>query len=379
MCRCCGETDPSYFQIDHVYNDGSQDKLFRDAHWSRRATLIKENPSRYQILCANCNYAKHYNDGKIYIPKDGWVIRKGFILKNETKIFDRELYNKSDILAKKVILDYLHKKGVKTLDHSEDYFCDIKGEDHNWEVEISYAWNKNSWPESWKINIPYRKKRLLDKVGEDNITFFKLNANCSLAWKISGKAVAGSEVNEMSNKYVKKGELFFTINPKDAELITLDNKNKVEYGENEQSAKEIEMAETKTYERAVIKGQAYWTKINKVDEYSNKYQMDIGNLEKDTVKLLESKGVQLKTKDHVSGGPFVIARTARVPAVMDKQRNPFNIETNIGNGSEVKVRVAFNNDHPMVNQYGTSLYLEKVQVLDLVEFNGSIEVDKDFD
>jgi hypothetical protein len=29
----------------------------------------KENPKRYQLLCANCNYAKHRNGGKLYKPK----------------------------------------------------------------------------------------------------------------------------------------------------------------------------------------------------------------------------------------------------------------------------------------------------------------------
>jgi len=50
--------------------------------------------------------------------------------------------------------------------------------------------------------------------------------------------------------------------------------------------------------------------------------------------------------------------------------------TLIGNGSDVRVRVVPNADHPMADQYGTSLYLNKVQVLSLVEYFGG---DDDFD
>jgi hypothetical protein len=62
-CKHCGEQDPIYFQIDHVNNDGSLDR--------NKITLKKylENPERYQLLCANCNWAKRMNNGKLYKPK----------------------------------------------------------------------------------------------------------------------------------------------------------------------------------------------------------------------------------------------------------------------------------------------------------------------
>ena len=75
-CQCCGETDPSYFNIDHVHNDGSKDKKYNIASWSGRYKIVKRNPSRYQILCANFNYAKHQNGGEMYVPELGWVVRK---------------------------------------------------------------------------------------------------------------------------------------------------------------------------------------------------------------------------------------------------------------------------------------------------------------
>jgi len=67
-CACCGEDDPIYFQIDHVNNDGY---LERKEGKGRRTTLKRymAAPHNYQLLCANCNIAKHLNGGKLYKPK----------------------------------------------------------------------------------------------------------------------------------------------------------------------------------------------------------------------------------------------------------------------------------------------------------------------
>ncbi len=58
-CQCCGETTPVFLTIDHVQNDGAKDRgLHRHLMISR---IIKEGipRERYQILCWNCNSAKH--------------------------------------------------------------------------------------------------------------------------------------------------------------------------------------------------------------------------------------------------------------------------------------------------------------------------------
>jgi hypothetical protein len=69
-CKCCGETDPIYFQIDHVNNDGGEDRK-KNNGISIRISLEKylKTPERFQLLCANCNIAKHLNGGKLYKPK----------------------------------------------------------------------------------------------------------------------------------------------------------------------------------------------------------------------------------------------------------------------------------------------------------------------
>jgi|TARA_B110000263_G_C15222324_1_gene470594 hypothetical protein len=74
-CACCGATDPIYFQIDHVNNDGYIDRICQESkkkgiykRKNGRITLKEylENMKKYQLLCANCNQAKKLNGGKLY-------------------------------------------------------------------------------------------------------------------------------------------------------------------------------------------------------------------------------------------------------------------------------------------------------------------------
>jgi hypothetical protein len=142
------------------------------------------------------------------------------------KPFSRALYDKADGKAKEIMRTYLQGRGHKLKEDKEKYYCDIEGEDgHGWEVEIKYSW-KGEWPTSWMdVRIPHRKKRLIDKKGKDNITFYVLNSMCDQAWEITGDVVSGSEVTEVSNKFVPKGELFYSIFVSQAKKIFLTGEN----------------------------------------------------------------------------------------------------------------------------------------------------------
>jgi hypothetical protein len=62
-CACCGETRPQFLTVDHIYNDGAQDRGARSRAGVacyirlRRAGFPKD---RYQLLCFNCNCAKGF-------------------------------------------------------------------------------------------------------------------------------------------------------------------------------------------------------------------------------------------------------------------------------------------------------------------------------
>ena len=76
-CVCCGERDPMFLQVDHVFNDGHKDKK-NMKHSLKSNDYLKiwnETPERIQLLCANCNHAKAKNGGVIYRPEK-FIIRK---------------------------------------------------------------------------------------------------------------------------------------------------------------------------------------------------------------------------------------------------------------------------------------------------------------
>ncbi len=59
-CLFCGETDFRFMTIDHVFNDGNQEKR-RGARFYRTLKLLGFPKDRYQLLCLNCNCAKQYS------------------------------------------------------------------------------------------------------------------------------------------------------------------------------------------------------------------------------------------------------------------------------------------------------------------------------
>ena len=224
-CVCCGETDAMYLEVDHVYND--RNKSTQKGSATNNYSEILRNQERFQVLCGNCNRAKHYNGGELYIPEQGWTIRDTDIMRTTTvvrKKFSQELYDKADGKAKDLIRSYLQREGHALLDDEEKYACDIEGKDgQGWEVEIKYSW-KEDWPSSWRdVRIAYRKKRLLERKGADNITFYILNSMCKEAWEISGQTVSEAEVVEVSNRFVPRGELFYSIPISKARKISIDN------------------------------------------------------------------------------------------------------------------------------------------------------------
>ena len=126
-------------------------------------------------------------------------------------------------------------------------------------------------------------------------------------------------------------------------------------------------------ETTVIQGKAYWAKLSTPDSMSDKYQIDVCNLSDDTLDNLKKHGVIPKNRDD-ERGTFITARSKFDVPVINGDKEGMN-GTLIGNGSDVKVKIGFNKDHPMVSQYGTSMYLNKVMVTNLVAY----ERDTDFD
>lgn len=62
-CICCGETLPIFLTIDHVNEDGAEERRrLNNPGGHRFYRLLKKQgypKDKYQILCFNCNHAKH--------------------------------------------------------------------------------------------------------------------------------------------------------------------------------------------------------------------------------------------------------------------------------------------------------------------------------
>jgi len=60
-CRCCGETIPEFLQIDHIDGKGAEHR--KEVSGTQLYQWLRRNnfPPGFQVLCANCNFAKgHY-------------------------------------------------------------------------------------------------------------------------------------------------------------------------------------------------------------------------------------------------------------------------------------------------------------------------------
>lgn len=58
-CVKCGFDDKRALQMDHINNDGYKERWAGTNDANRYLKVLKD-PSRFQILCANCNWIKRY-------------------------------------------------------------------------------------------------------------------------------------------------------------------------------------------------------------------------------------------------------------------------------------------------------------------------------
>lgn len=59
-CACCGNDFLPHLTIDHINGGGRQERLIQDARCLHRRLRREGYPPGYQVLCWNCNSAKHF-------------------------------------------------------------------------------------------------------------------------------------------------------------------------------------------------------------------------------------------------------------------------------------------------------------------------------
>lgn len=67
FCICCGENGMLFLGIDHINNNGAEHRrsIFGQSRGGNIYTWLRARnfPPGFQVLCHNCNLAKHLNKG----------------------------------------------------------------------------------------------------------------------------------------------------------------------------------------------------------------------------------------------------------------------------------------------------------------------------
>jgi hypothetical protein len=59
VCQCCGESRLVFLALDHIHNNGKEDRKITGLGQNLYRWLKLNNyPDGYQVLCHNCNWAK---------------------------------------------------------------------------------------------------------------------------------------------------------------------------------------------------------------------------------------------------------------------------------------------------------------------------------
>jgi len=69
ICACCGESNPGFLTIHHILNNGPIDRTSMGItnngtppNYLKKIAL-QHNNRKYEVLCWNCHFGMHHNDG----------------------------------------------------------------------------------------------------------------------------------------------------------------------------------------------------------------------------------------------------------------------------------------------------------------------------
>ena len=126
----------------------------------------------------------------------------------------------------------------------------------------------------------------------------------------------------------------------------------------------------------IVRGTAKWASVFEVNEMSQKYQVDICNLDKNTIKQLEKAGLEVKKGigEKEDQGNFITAKASKfAPKVLTNTGELMDGTTLIGNGSKIKVSITPYSWN-FKGKTGISASLNSLMVLKLVAAFGGGDV-----
>jgi len=136
----------------------------------------------------------------------------GNLPSSAVKSFDRQLFNDNDTLARAAGKRYWGAMGYEVTDNPDRYGPDLiidTGKDKYYgEVEIKRVWSGPEFKYD-TLQIPERKKKF---IGRDMPCVFAVfNNEQTHGFLCPGDILAISPLVEVSNKYVRSGEMFFQV------------------------------------------------------------------------------------------------------------------------------------------------------------------------
>lgn len=125
-----------------------------------------------------------------------------------------------------------------------------------------------------------------------------------------------------------------------------------------------------------IKANLMWAFLDRVNDMSGKYQVDLTNLSEKAIKAIEEMGVVVKYKE--GKGPFITCTSQRPIHAYDDGGAKLE-DVNVGNDSEAVVVLGYY-DWQFKGKKGRSPSIKKLVVTKLVEYAGAgVDVDEDDD
>lgn len=134
-------------------------------------------------------------------------------MKGEYKEFSRSLFQKHDPKSRKIVKDYFKRNNIPLEDNPNKFGVDLLSKDGSLQIEVEHrlVWDSNEFPFA-EVNVPERKAKYFV---ENHICYVILSKNYSHIGMIDGKTLrkylTDETLQESSNKFVKKGELFFKV------------------------------------------------------------------------------------------------------------------------------------------------------------------------
>lgn len=121
--------------------------------------------------------------------------------------------------------------------------------------------------------------------------------------------------------------------------------------------------------RVKIKCDIYWAQLNKKNEMSDAYQVNLCNLSDQAVKALEDMGISvLENKEKKAEmGKYITCKSQKPIRAYDEDGQEIDSDVAIGNGSKAKAMIT-GYEWSYKNKKGVSPSLAKLVVTDLIEY-----------